>query len=184
MLLERQRSQLLVVDIQERLAHHVQNHERIVRNTEILLTAARQLQIPVTLSEQYPKGLGPTVEALQPSLEGARRFEKTHFSCAADPAIRRHVRHLEQAHGRDQVVICGIESHICVLQTALGLAHGGHLVAVVMDAVGSRREDNYQVAMDRLLRHEIETVTTEMVLFEWMEEAATDEFRSLSKLIK
>lgn len=184
MLLERQRSQLLVVDFQDRLTPHIEDHDKIVRNAAVLLTAAQKLDIPVTVSEQYVKGLGPTVEALKPLIGTAKVMEKVHFSCASDPAIRRHVRHLEQAQGRDQVVICGAEAHICVLQTALGLAHAGHLVAVVMDATGSRRRESYDLALARLLRNEIETVSTEMVLFEWMGQAATDEFRALSKLIK
>lgn len=184
MLLERQRSQLLVVDLQDRLTPHIQDHEQIVRNAAVLLTAAQKLDIPVTVSEQYVKGLGPTVEPLQPLIANAKVMEKVHFSCVSDPAIRRHVRHLEQAQGRDQIVICGAEAHICVLQTALGLAHAGHLVAVVMDATGSRRRESYEIAMARMLRHDIETVTTEMALFEWMGQAATDDFRTLSKLIK
>jgi len=82
------------------------------------------------------------------------------------------------------MVMCGIESHICVLQTALGLLQGGHLVFVVMDATGSRRPYSRDIATARLLRRDVETMTTEMVLFEWMEEAGTDTFRALSRLIK
>ena len=184
MLLERQRAQLLVVDIQERLAPHIHEADAVVRNTGILLEAAATLGIPVTVSEQYVKGLGPTVAPLQSRIEGAAVFEKIHFSCAADPQIRRHLHRLDQEQGRDQIIICGIEAHICVLQTALGLVHGGHRVAVVQDAVGSRNPRNRDIAMARMIQNEIEAVTTEMVLFEWMEQAGTDEFRALSKLVK
>ncbi len=184
MLLERHRSQLLVIDIQDRLAPHIFNVDEVVDNTAVLIAAAKRLDIPVIVSEQYVKGLGPTVEPLQPFIEEARVFEKVHFSCAADPAIRRHIRHLDQASGRDQIIICGTEAHICVLQSALGFAQGGQHVAVVIDAIGSRRPESLAVARDRMLRNEIETVTTEMVLFEWLHQAATDEFRELSKLIK
>ncbi|MBW7835829.1 MAG: hydrolase [Sphingomonadales bacterium] len=184
MLLERHRSQLLVVDIQDRLLPHIANKAEVVANTEVLLTAARRLDIPVTVSEQYPKGLGPTAARLSPFLEGTKIFEKMHFSCAADAEIRRHIRHLDQASGRDQIVICGIESHVCVLQTALGLAQAGHYVAVVVDAVGSRRRESWDAAIDRLLKNEIEMVTTEMTLFEWLGVSGTEEFRDLSRLIK
>ncbi|RMF11801.1 MAG: hydrolase [Alphaproteobacteria bacterium] len=184
MLLESKRSQLLVVDIQEKLFPHIDNAETVARNTQVLIAAARELGIPITVSEQYPQGLGPTVRPLTDLLEEARIFEKVEFSCAANPDIRRHVRHLETAEGRDQLVICGMESHICVLQSALGFLHAGHHVAVVMDAVGSRRAESRELALARLLRHEVETVTTEMALFEWMHRAGTDQFRTLSKLIR
>lgn len=184
MLLERQRTQLLVVDMQERLAPHIDQGDSAVHNAGILLQAAARLGIPVTVTEQYVKGLGPTVAPLQPHMAEATVFEKIHFSCAADPDIRRHLRKIEQEQGRDQIVICGIEAHICVLQTALGLTHAGHRIAVVLDAVGSRKPQSRDIAMARMLQNDIETVTTEMVLFEWMEQAATDEFRALSKLIK
>lgn len=184
MLLERQRAQLLVVDMQERLTPHIHEGDSAVHNAGILLQAAARLEIPVTVSEQYVKGLGPTVPPLQPHMAGARIFEKVHFSCAADPEMRRHLRQIDQEQGRDQIVICGMEAHICVLQTALGLVHAGHRVAVVLDASGSRDPRNRDIAMTRMLQNEIETVTTEMVLFEWMGQAATDEFRALSKLIK
>lgn len=184
MLLERHRAQLLIVDMQERLAPHIHEGDQAVHNAGILLQAAERLEIPVTVSEQYVKGLGPTVAPLQPGIAAATIFEKVHFSCAADAQIRRHLRQLEQEQGRDQIVICGMEAHICVLQTALGLVHAGHRVAVVLDAVGSRNPRSRDIAMARMLKNDIETVTTEMVLFEWMAQAATDEFRALSKLIK
>lgn len=184
MLLESKRSQLLVVDIQEKLFPHIENAGAVASNAEILITAARELQIPITVTEQYPKGLGPTIGPLRDLLGDARTFEKMTFSSAADSAIRRHVRHLETSEGRDQLVICGIEAHVCVLQSALGFIEAGHHVAVVMDAVGSRRRESWDIALARLVRHEVETVTAEMALFEWMHEAGTGQFRALSQLIR
>lgn len=184
MLLERNRSQVLLVDIQTRLLPHIRHGEDVVENARRLVVAAQRLDIPVTVSEQYVKGLGPTVDELQPLLERSKVFEKLHFSCAADPAISRHVRHLDQAQGRDQVVIFGTEAHICVLQSALGFKQTGQHVAVVIDASGSRAKDSVKIAKHRFLRNGIEVVTTEMVLFEWLHEAGTDEFRELSKLVK
>lgn len=184
MLLERERGQLLVVDFQARLLPHIQDGETALLNAELLLVAAQRLGIPVTVSEQYPKGLGPTVDKLGPFIAGAKVMEKVHFSCAADPELRRRVRHLDQAEGRDQVVIVGVEAHVCVLQSALGFAQLGHPVAVVADATGSRRRENHDLALRRLRHNGIEVVSTEMVLFEWLGVAASDEFRELSKLIK
>lgn len=184
MLLERDRAQLLVVDIQPRLLPHIYNADQVLLNTELLLVAARRLGVPTTVSEQYPKGLGPTVDKLGPFIEGAKVMEKIHFSCAADANLRRRVRHLDQTEGRDQLVIAGVEAHVCVLQSALGFAQLGQHVAVVADATGSRRPENHQAALERLRHNGIEAVSAEMVLFEWMGVAGTDEFRDLSKLIK
>ena len=184
MLLDAERAQLLVIDIQDRLQPHINDGDNVVRNTGILLEAARTLGIPVTVSEQYRKGLGLTVTAIRDKVDEAEIFEKIHFSCAADEAIARHLRHLETSTGRDQIVICGTEAHICVLQSALGFHASGHRVAVVMDAVGSRRAQSRDLALARMLRHGLETVNTEMALFEWLKQAGTDDFRHLSKLIK
>ncbi|MDA5192582.1 hydrolase [Govanella unica] len=184
MLLEQSRSQLLVIDIQDRLAPHIANINEVVDNSAVLLAAAQRLDIPVTVTEQYVRGLGPTVEPLQPFIEGVKVFEKLHFSAVADPAIRRHLQQIDQSGGRNQIVICGIEAHVCVLQTALALARAGQNVAVVIDAVGSRRTESLDAARARLLQNGIEVVTTEMVLFEWLHVAGTDIFKDLSKLIQ
>lgn len=184
MILEAKRGQLLLVDIQERLFPHIENAKSLLANIEVLVAAAMELGIPITLTEQYPKGLGPTITPLGKRMGDVPVFEKLHFSCAADPDIRRHIRHLETAEGRDQVVIVGTEAHVCVLQSALGFMQGGHHVAVVADAVGSRQNESRDMALARLAHHDMEIVTTEMVLFEWMHKAGTDQFRTLSKLIK
>ena len=184
MLLDAKRSQLLIVDIQDRLQPHIHDGDSVVQNTGILLEAARVLDIPVTVSEQYRKGLGLSISAIRDRLDESEILEKVHFSCAADDAIMRRLRHVEKSMGRDQVVICGTEAHICVLQSALGLMESGQRVAVVMDAVGSRHARARDLALARMLRHGLETVNTEMALFEWLHRAATDDFRRLSKLVK
>ena len=134
----------------------------------------------MVVSEQYPKGLGPTVgELLELAPDGAV-MEKLHFSCASDPAIRARF----DAGGRDQVVIAGIEAHVCVLQSALGFAQAGYKVAVVADACASRTEANHEAAMARLAANGVEVVTVEMVLFEWLHRAGMPEFKELSALIR
>ncbi len=183
MLLDRARSQLLVVDVQERLLPAVQNGERMVERCAILLKVAQRLAIPVLISEQYKKGLGPTVHQLNDTKGDAVIMEKAHFSCAADPAIMAHVSDIT-AQGRNQIVVCGAEAHVCVLQSALGLKIKGLDVFVVADAVSSRRDESVDLAMKRLRDVAVGVVNTEMVVFEWLHVSGTEEFKALSKLIK
>ncbi len=184
MLLSARRSHLLVVDIQARLMPAIHEGERVVRNTGILLQAAARLGIPVTVTEQYPKGLGATVEAVTGHLpQDTVVLPKITFSAAGDPAIASRLAEL-RGEGRDQVVICGAEAHVCVLQTALGIRANGEAVFVVGDAVSSRQPRDASAAHARLLHAGCDWVTTEMALFEWMERAGTDTFRALAALIK
>ncbi|MFM7344178.1 MAG: hydrolase [Tagaea sp.] len=177
MLLRAQSSVLLVVDIQARLLPAMAEPELVTANTAKLVAAAKRLGIPVLVSEQYPKGLGPTVE----SLAGAGTvLAKMSFSCAADPGIAARLESL----GRRQIVLCGIESHVCVLQTALGLRDKGYDVTVVWDAVSSRKLADKELAAGRLRRNDVELVGTEMAIFEWLGVAGTPEFKELSALIK
>jgi nicotinamidase-related amidase len=167
-------SALVVIDIQERLASAMPARDAVVRATGILLEAAARLDIPVWFTEQYPKGLGSTVAELAARLpEGARRIEKTSFSaCAALPLTR------------PQVVLAGMEAHVCVLQTALELAAAGRDVFVAADAICSRTETNYANALARMHSASVVVTNTESVVFEWLRDAANEHFRVLSKLIR
>ncbi len=180
MLLDAARSTLLVVDIQERLAPAIHGIDDVVANSARLIRAARRLAVPVVASEQYPRGLGHFVPPIAELLPDGAVVDKVEFSAAANPGV---TDHLARA-GRPEVVVCGIEAHVCVLQTALDLAQRGVPVTVVRDACSSRRPESAAAAWDRLGRHGIELVTTEMVLFEWMRRADSPEFREISKLIK
>ncbi len=180
MLIEAQRSCLLIVDVQQGLAPVMSDPRRVYRGCVLLLRAAARLALPVVISEQYPRGLGPTSgELLEYAPEGAV-MEKLHFSCAADDGIRARI----EGTGRDQIVIAGIESHVCVLQSALGFKQAGFSPVVVADACASRDPANYQAAMSRLADNGVEIVTVEMVIFEWLHRAGTPEFKELSALIK
>lgn len=183
MLLDRSRSQLLVVDVQDRLLPAMHDGERMVANCAILMQAAHRLGIPVTISEQYTKGLGATIGRLADLKGDAVVLEKLHFSCAADGGISKRVRGLA-SEGRSQVMICGIESHVCVLQSALGFADGGLNVFVAADAVTSRKQASVDVALPRFRHAGVTVITTEMAVFEWLHVAGTPEFKDLSKLIK
>jgi nicotinamidase-related amidase len=184
MLLNANRSHLLVVDLQARLMPAINEGESVLRHVSILLAAARQLRVPVTMTEQYPKGLGPTVAPVQEALpDDAVTLPKTSFSALREPAIAERLAAL-RGSGRDQVVVCGTEAHICVLQSALELRSDGLNVFVVADAVSSRSSHSVSAACARLLHAGCHWVTTEMAVFEWMEKAATDDFRALSSLFK
>lgn len=183
MLLDRSRSQLLVVDVQDRLLPAMHDAENTVENCAVLMQAAQRLGIPVTISEQYTKGLGPTVARLGNVKGDAPVMEKMHFSCAADTGIGTRIRRMA-SDGRSQLVICGIEAHVCVLQSALEFAGGGLSVFVAADAVTSRRSESVAAAKVRLSTASISAVTTEMAIFEWLHIAGTPEFKELSKLIR
>lgn len=173
-------SQLVVVDIQERLAAAMDEKVRtqVVNNTGILIQAATLLEIPVTATEQYPKGLGVTVPELAERLpESATTMEKTCFSgCAASG--------FEASLTRRQVILAGMESHVCVLQTALELHALGRQVFVVEDAVCARRKPNHKNALARLRQAGVVVSNTESVLFEWLRDAQNEHFKTLSRLIK
>ena len=180
MLIDAADAALLVIDVQTRLAAAMHEREACLARCRTLIEAALRLELPVLVSEQYPQGLGHTVEALAPLLARAQIFPKRHFSCAAEPALGAALGAL----GRAQIVLCGMEAHVCVLQTALGLQAKGLTPVVVADAVASRRPQSRQLALERLRAHQIEIVDAEMVLFEWLREAGTPAFKSLLPLIK
>jgi nicotinamidase-related amidase len=176
MLMNRQQSTLLVIDLQGRLVPMIHDSQRILDNAVALVRAAARLAVPCVISEQYPGGLGPSVEALRAVAEGAQVVEKTHFSCVAegclgDTAINAH----------PQVIVCGTEAHVCVQQTVLDLLEAGKTVFVVADAVGSRAELNKTLALERMRIAGAHIVSREMVLFEWLRKAATDEFREINR---
>ena len=180
MLIQRAASLLLVVDIQEKLAPAIHDSEQVTANSVRLLEGARLLGVPAFVSEQYVKGLGSSVAEIRAAAVDAQFFEKTHFSCAAEPGVVEMLR----ATGRQQILLTGTETHVCVLQTALGLLAAGFEVFLVADAASSRTPENRQAAIERLRAAGVHIVTTEMVLFEWLHRAATDDFRALLPLIK
>lgn len=180
MLLEAERSALLVVDIQDRLAAAIPDAAAVIERARILLAAAVRLGVPIIVSEQYPKGLGGTDARLTPLPAQATVLPKLAFSCAADPGLLAAVK----ATGRDQLVVCGMETHVCVLQSALGFVATGRQVFVVSDAVGSRHEERRRLGLERMRAGGVDIVDSEMVVFEWLGAAGTDAFRELSRLIR
>jgi len=148
-----------------------------------LVSIAGFLGVPVTISEQYPKGLGKTVNPIIQSNGNMKIFNKMHFSCFEDESICRHIEDLNNSE-RDQLIIAGIESHVCVLQSAIDFKNKGLKVFVVMDAVASRLKKSVSLAKSRLKYNNIELVNVEMVVFEWLKVSGTSEFKKISNLLK
>lgn len=179
--LDRNRAQLLMIDIQEKLCPAMYNRERICRNTGILLEAANLLKLPVKVTEQYPRGLGGTVGELEKILPShTHKFEKVHFSCYSEPGFH----HFIQQAGRSQVVVAGIESHICVLATVLEMLRDNYDVAVVADATGSRKRKHHVMALDAMGQAGAFIVPMETAVFQLLGQSGTPEFKSLLRHFK
>jgi nicotinamidase-related amidase len=175
MLMTAERCALLVVDVQDRLLPHIHDWQALLENVIWLVRVAEKIGVPIMTSEQYPRGLGHTQEDLAKLLPAGSVAEKTHFSCVAASCLGGL-----PGCDRSQVIVCGIESHVCVLQTALELRWQGKDVFVVADAVGSRDPENKSHALARMRAHGIEIVAREMVAFEWLRVAGTPLFKEVS----
>ena len=170
-LLKRERSVLVAIDLQERLAPAIEGIDRILSNTRRLMRAAEKLAVPILVTEHYPAGLGHTVEPVQEVATTARTLEKTAFGALGEAEVAPVFEGLV-ASGRSDFVLLGTEAHVCMLQTGLQILGRGWPLAVVEDACGSRQAGDKAAA------------TSEMVLFEWLERGATPEFRDLLPLIR
>lgn len=172
---------LLIVDVQERLLPSVHEPQRVITSCNVLIQAASLIGISVVLSEQYAKGLGSTVSDIKIQANScALFFGKTAFSCAADTNIVACLNTL----AKKQIIIAGIETHICVLQSALGLKEKNFSVFVVSDACSTRHIKTEEVALSRMTLCGVHIVTTEMVLFEWLRDKRHLAFKSVQGLIK
>ena len=183
MLADAKKTTLLLVDMQERLLPAMTGGAEAQARCAILLTAAKALEVPVTLSEQYPKGLGHTVPMLKEETGNAPVFEKLSFSCWRDKALKDHMIAHHEA-GRPLVILAGIEAHVCVMQTAADLAAAGFGVFAVADAMASRAPASHAMALDRMRDNGVAVVNTEMVVFELLGRAGTAEFKALSALVR
>jgi nicotinamidase-related amidase len=175
MLMSAENSSLLVVDVQDRLLRHIHGWQVLLVNVIWLVRVAKRIGVPVMATEQYPKGLGHTNPDLARELPEGAVAEKVHFSCAAAQCLPGL-----SGGDRPQVIICGMESHVCVQQTALELRLQGKDVYVVADAVGSRAPADKALALERMRGYGIEIVSREMVAFEWLRQAGTPLFKEIS----
>jgi nicotinamidase-related amidase len=178
MLIERAKSLLLLVDMQERLVPAMADAADVTARCGILLRAAYELGVPILASEQYPKGLGSTLPELAEF--ASRRLEKLEFSAYANAAIKDELTRARQP----QLILAGVEAHVCVLQTGLDLIEAGYKLFVVADCVSSRRAESREVALHRVARAGATLITAEMALFEWLRSASAPEFRAISQLIR
>jgi nicotinamidase-related amidase len=182
MRLTREESLLLVIDIQVKLAPAIQDHERITARTDVLVTAAAMFGVPKLITEHCPRQIGALVEPLRSRFSADEIFEKTAFSATDHPEFMRMLR----ATGRRQVVMTGMETHVCVMQAALALRAEGFGVFIVDDAVGSRpaAQRDRDLALTRMTHAGCVITTTETVLFEWTRLATDERFRDVLKLVK
>ena len=180
-LLHRESSRLLIVDVQEKLVAALSDssRERLVVNCRLLAEGAKLFGVTVVASEQYPQGLGPTVASLAELI--AERPAKKQFSALECTGWRTAATSVDD---RFQIVVAGMESHVCVLQTVLDLLAAGYQTFVVADAIAGRRDLDHQFALERMANSGATITTAETVLFEWCESAAAPEFKQLSALVK
>lgn len=173
---------LLVIDIQEKLIKAIPDKvaDRLIANTEMLIEAASLFSMPVMVSEQYRKGLGQTVEKLFTSININEIHDKTFFNCMYDENIKRHIESVD----RKNVIVTGIEAHVCVFQTVISLLYAGKNVIVISDAVASRKKENWKTALDEMARAGAKIYPAETAAFILLEKAGTPEFKSLSPLFK
>lgn len=177
MLMQQNSSLLLIIDIQSKLAPYIHQASKVVNTTQWLVEVARQLEVPVRATEQYPKGIGATVAPLAKLLQQGEVLQKMHFSALKEAEIKKHLQNL----GRKQIILVGTEAHVCCFQTANDLLEEGYDVYLVEDALGSRNPRDKELALERLKQSGAHIVSKEMVAFEWLEKAGTDTFKKVSK---
>lgn len=183
MLIDPERSQVLIIDLQSKLVPVLTNGDDLIHHVCRLIATAHLLGIPVTLVEENPEGLGATVAEVKIAAAGAPVFSKMAFGAAADPPTLLHMMDLKM-HGRDHVVLAGAEAHVCVLQSALGLMAAGFTVGVVVDAISARRAFDRDTAVARLAAAGVRLLTSEMIAFEWLQTAANPAFKAVLDLVR
>lgn len=175
----KEESLLLIIDVQERLVPAMKYGKEVIQNTNVLISAAHEMNIPIIVTEQYPKGLGQTVPEINDRLGKAIKFEKTSFTACIE-----EVATALEAEKRKKIIITGMETHVCVFQTVRDLIGLGYHVFVVSDGVSSRTEENNKSGLDLIKDMGAVVINTETVLFDLIKKSGTPEFKALSKLIK
>ena len=179
-MLEIEKSSLVVVDVQGKLANLMDNKESLFANVEILIKAAKALEIPILWCQQNPKGLGPTLPQIAELLADSEPIDKFSFSCCGDENF---IEQLKNSR-RKQIILCGIETHVCIYQTAMDLLDKDYEVNLVADAVSSRSAENKHIALQRLSAEGVCLSSTEMTIFELLKTAKHPKFKELAKLIR
>lgn len=177
MLLNKDQSLVLLIDVQQKLIPFLAEKEHFLKQCQWMLKLAHKMAVPIVVSEQYPQGLGNTLEQFQPFYAVEDVISKRCFSCLGAPAYLERL----QEYNQNQMVLIGIETHVCVLQTALDLIAKGYQVFVVVNAVASRELIDKKYALKRIQQAGGVLITTEMVLFEWLRTSADVQFKAISK---
>ncbi len=175
-----EKSALILIDVQGRLAHMMHKEQRLFKQINIMTAAAKLLDLPIFWLEQYPQGLGETVAEIKQHLGGYQRYEKITFSSCGDSRFLDDL----QSSGKRQLIVTGIETHVCVYQTVLDLLQAEFQVAINQDAVSSRTHANKKLGLARMQQGGALITSTEMILFELMRTAAHPQFKQVSKLLK
>ncbi len=178
--LDKDNTALLIIDIQDRLATVMKTKETVVNNCRHLIELSKILDIPIVITEQYPKGLGQTVEEIRKAVPVYQPIEKLTFSCCDDQSFLNEIKILNKR----TIILTGMETHICVLQTCIGLLQNGFNVHLVKDAVCSRAKETWQTACEFMRDAGAVITCTETVLFQLLKIAGTEEFKAISKRIK
>jgi nicotinamidase-related amidase len=179
-MLEVQNCCLVVVDVQGKLAQLMHDKENLFKSIEILIKAARILDIPILWCQQCPDSLGPTIPQIAELLAAYEPINKASFSCCEHNEFNKRLKALK----RPQVLLCGIETHVCIYQTAIDLLDAGYSVDVVTDAVSSRTLENKEIAISRMAAEGANITTTEMALFELLRTAVHPNFKQIAELVK
>jgi nicotinamidase-related amidase len=173
---------LVVVDIQEKLLPPIFNHEALVKNSQLLIRLAKILELPIMVTTQYSKGLGATVPEIASLLPDVPAIDKMEFGCFGSEPFRSRLKALPG--DRNTVLLCGMEAHICVMQSALGALNEGYLVHVASDAVGSRAEWNWKIGLERMKSAGAVISSTEMMMYELLRCSGTPQFKQLLPFLK
>jgi len=178
--LERNQTVLVVIDVQSKLLPVIYDYPALVENIKKVIQGAQILGIPVVLTEQYPEGLGLTVDEIRETLSEYNPIEKMSFSCCGEENFIEKIKQLN----RNKILVCGIEAHVCIYQTCMDLLSEGYEVHLLVDAISSRKKENRDLTVEKLHIGGVQITSVEMALFEILKEASVNEFRKISKIIK
>jgi nicotinamidase-related amidase len=170
----------LIIDIQEKLFPVMWKKKKLLKNCQILIKGLTELQVPLILTQQYTKGLGNTILEIQSLMPSLQYIEKREFSCCDEPSVIEKLKELN----KEYVIICGIESHVCVLQTAIDLKYAGYTPVIVMDCVSSRKSLSIELAKERFRFENIMMTSAESILFVLTRSSAASEFKAISGIVK
>ncbi|MCK4309908.1 MAG: hydrolase [Methanomicrobia archaeon] len=177
--MERNDTALIVIDMQEKFLPVISDIKEVISNAEKVIKGFKILKMPIIITEQYPKGLGKTVEEISKIIE-TDPIEKIHFSCFGEERFLKSVGRLNIKN----LVLLGIEAHVCVLNTAIDAVKRGYVPHVVVDATSSRKKIDYETSLKRMIQENVYLTTAEILLFQLLKKAGTPEFKEISKIIK